>query len=148
MITYKDFQHKSISMFKEMELIDSYNHSLSCCLDKDLKNLDNEILGFYDNQAKRISLIMPVYTIIIKNNELKLAGVNYKLLTDTAYAKFKSIIENKFDVFISLCPECKLDGSREYFMCIYCFSKDNDCYKSRRNSDRNYYFIKKEIKFP
>ena len=30
MITYKEFQHKSNSMFKEMDLIDSYNHSLSC----------------------------------------------------------------------------------------------------------------------
>jgi len=146
MITYKEFQHKSISMFKEMELIDSYNHSLSCCLDKDLKTLDNEILGFYDNQAKRISLIMPVYTIIIKNNELKLAGVNYKLLTDTAHAKFKSIVENKFDVFISLCPECKFDRSREYFMCIYCFSKDNDCYKSRRKADTILSLIKQENK--
>lgn len=147
MITYKEFQHKSISMFKEMELIDSYNHSLSCCLDKDLKTLDNEILGFYDNQAKRISLIMPVYTIIIKNNKLKLGDIDYNLLTDTAYAKFKSIIENKFDVFISLCPECELDGSREYFMCIYCFSKDNDCYKSRKKADTILSFIKQENKF-
>ena len=144
MITYKEFQHKSISMFKEMELIDSYNDSLSCCLDKDLKTLDSEILGFYDNLAKRISIIMPVYTIIIKDNELNLDGVNYNLLTDTAHVKFKSIIENKFDVFISLCPECKLDGSREYYMCIYCFSKDNDCYKSREIADTILSFIKQE----
>lgn len=144
MITYKEFQHKSISMFKEMDLIDSYNHSLSCCFEKDLKTLDSEILGFYDNQTKRISIIMPVYTIIIKDNELKLDGVNYNLLTDRAHVKFKSIIENKFDVFISLCPECKLDGSREYYMRIYCFSKDNDCYKSREIADTILSFIKQE----
>lgn len=144
MITYKEFQHKSISMFKEMDLIDSYNHSLSCCFEKDLKTLDSEILGFYDNQTKRISIIMPVYTIIIKDNELKLDGVNYNLLTDTAHVKFKSIIENKFDVFISLCPECKLDESREYYMRIYCFSKDNDCYKSREIADTILSFIKQE----
>lgn len=144
MITYKEFQHKSISMFKEIDLIDSYNHSLSCCFEKDLKTLDSEILGFYDNQTKRISIIMPVYTIIIKDNELKLDGVNYNLLTDTAHVKFKSIIENKFDVFISLCPECKLDGSREYYMRIYCFSKDNDCYKSREIADTILSFIKQE----
>lgn len=144
MITYKEFHHKSISMFKEMDLIDSYNHSLSCCFEKDLKTLDSEILGFYDNQTKRISIIMPVYTIIIKDNELKLDGVNYNLLTDTAHVKFKSIIENKFDVFISLCPECKLDGSREYYMRIYCFSKDNDCYKSREIADTILSFIKQE----
>lgn len=144
MITYKEFQHKSISMFKEMDLIDSYNHSLSCCFEKDLKTLDSEILGVYDNQTKRISIIMPVYTIIIKDNELKLDGVNYNLLTDTAHVKFKSIIENKFDVFISLCPECKLDGSREYYMRIYCFSKDNDCYKSREIADTILSFIKQE----
>lgn len=146
MITYKEFQQKSISMFKEIKLIDSYNHSLSCYLDKDLKTLDSEILGFYDNQANRISIIMPVYTIIIKNTELKLYGVNYNLLTDTAHTKVKSIIENEFDVFISLCPECKLDGSREYFMCIYCFSEDNDCYKSRKKADTILAFIKQENK--
>ena len=144
MITYKEFQHKNISMFKEKELIDSYNQSLSCYLDKDLKTLDSEILGFYDNQDKIISLIMPVYTIIIKNNELNLDGVNYNLLTDTARAKFQSIIENKFDVFISLCPECKLDGSREYFMCIYCLSIDNDCNKSKEKADKILSFIKQE----
>ncbi|MDU6631828.1 hypothetical protein [Veillonella sp.] len=144
MITYKEFQNKSISMFKEMDLIDSYNHSLSCYFEKDLKTLDSEILGFYDDQTKRISIIMPVYTIIIKNNEFKLDGVNYDLLTDTVNVKFKSVIENKFDVFISLCPECKLDGSREYYMCIYCFSKDNDCYKSRKKADTILSFIKQE----
>ncbi len=144
MICYKEFQGKNISMFNEMELIDSYNHSLNCCLVKDLKTLDSEILGFYDNQTKKISLIMPVYTIIINNNELNLDGVSYNLLTDTFHDKFKSIIENKFDVFISLCPKCKLDGSRAYFMRIYCFSKDNDCYKSREKADTILSFIKQE----
>ena len=107
MISYNKFQHNSITMFNEMELIDSYNYSLKCCLTKDLKTLDSEILGFYNNQTKRISLIMPIYTIIIKNNELNLDGVNYNVLTDESYYKFKSIIEDKFDVFISLCLECQ-----------------------------------------